>query len=249
MLVIVAVKYSILTMAPTIVLITGTTRGIGKGLLELYLKRPNHIIIVGNRDPSDPKSTILHDLPKAEGTTLDIVKIDSTSPTDAATAADALAAKFGHIDILIANSGIANLFPKFVEVTIEDIKPHIEVNYFGFIRLYQAFRLLLKKAKDPRWVTIGSSAAFLTNFGSHPNAAYGPTKAVQHWYTKAISFEDPWLNAFPVDPGWVQTDLGGPQAPLTVAFSTAKLLNVIDTSTRETHSGKMWSYDGSEVPW
>jgi norsolorinic acid ketoreductase len=33
------------------------------------------------------------------------------------------------------------------------------------------------------------------------NASYAPTKAVQHWYTKAISAEDPWLNAFVIDPG------------------------------------------------
>lgn len=33
------------------------------------------------------------------------------------------------------------------------------------------------------------------------NAAYAPTKLVQHWYTKAISAEAPWLTAFPVDPG------------------------------------------------
>jgi norsolorinic acid ketoreductase len=158
-------------MAPTIVLITGTTRGIGKGLLELYLKKPNHIVIAGNRDPSDSKSTSLHSLPKAEGTTLEIVKIEATSPTDAALAADEITAKFGHIDILVANSGIANLFPKFVDVTIEDVKPHIEVNYFGFIRLYQAFRPLLKKAKDPKWVTIGSSAGFLTvNMKYTPNS-------------------------------------------------------------------------------
>jgi norsolorinic acid ketoreductase len=33
------------------------------------------------------------------------------------------------------------------------------------------------------------------------NAAYAPTKVVQHWFTKAIHTEEPWLTAFPVDPG------------------------------------------------
>jgi NAD(P)-dependent dehydrogenase (short-subunit alcohol dehydrogenase family) len=42
----------------------------------------------------------------------------------------------------------------------------------------------------------------------YQNAAYGPTKLVLHWLTKAIHLEEPELTAFPIDPGWVQTDLG-----------------------------------------
>jgi norsolorinic acid ketoreductase len=40
------------------------------------------------------------------------------------------------------------------------------------------------------------------------NAAYGPTKLVLHWLTKAMHMEEPELTAFPIDPGWVQTDIG-----------------------------------------
>jgi hypothetical protein len=39
------------------------------------------------------------------------------------------------------------------------------------------------------------------NFIPMKNAAYAPTKLVQHWLTKAIHTEEPWLTAFPVDPG------------------------------------------------
>lgn len=150
-------------MAPTIVLITGANRGIGRGILELYLQKPNHTVIAANRDPSHPTSTSLGDLPKAEGTTLHVLKIDSTSPTDPDAAVKELAGKgIKHIDILIANAGIATHWPKVVEVTVDDIQKHFDVNVYGLIRLYQAFRLVLKEAKEPRWVTIGSSAAFLT---------------------------------------------------------------------------------------
>jgi norsolorinic acid ketoreductase len=50
------------------------------------------------------------------------------------------------------------------------------------------------------WARI-SVLTTLRNFIPMQNAAYAPTKGVQHWYTKAISIEDSWLNAFPVDPG------------------------------------------------
>lgn len=41
-----------------------------------------------------------------------------------------------------------------------------------------------------------------------PDAAYGPTQAVVNWFIVRINSEDAWLNAFVMDPGWVQTDLG-----------------------------------------
>jgi len=40
------------------------------------------------------------------------------------------------------------------------------------------------------------------------NAAYGPTKLVLHYITKAMHIEEPELTAFPIDPGWVQTEMG-----------------------------------------
>lgn len=150
-------------MAPTIVLITGANRGIGKGILELYLQKPNHTVIAANRDPSHPTSNALADLPKAEGATLEVIKLDVLSPTDPVVAVKTLAAKgITHIDILIANAGIALSWPKVSEVKVEDIQKHVEVNVYGFIRLYQAFRPVLKEAQIPKLVTIGSSSAFLT---------------------------------------------------------------------------------------
>ncbi|KAJ5371706.1 Short-chain dehydrogenase/reductase SDR [Penicillium concentricum] len=233
-------------MTSTIVLITGANRGIGKGILELYLKKPNHFVIAANRDPSHPTSNALADLPKAEGTTLEIIKIDALFPTDPTAAVNALTAKgITHIDILVANAGIALSWPKVSDVKVEDIQKHIDVNVYGFVHLYQAFRSLLKEAQAPK------------NFIPMQNAAYAPTKAIQHWYTKAISIEDSWLNAFPVDPGWVQTDLGNrgadafgfEKAAVTVEDSAAGVVKVIDASTLQTHSGKLFKFDGNEEPW
>ncbi|KAJ5946511.1 Short-chain dehydrogenase/reductase SDR [Penicillium verhagenii] len=260
-------------MTSTIVLVTGANRGIGKGILEIYLKKPNHTVIAATRDPGHPTSQSLAHLPTAEGNKLHVIKIDATSSTDPQDAVQELATKgITRVDILIANAGICLLWPRVSDVKVEDIKQHVDVNIYGFIHLYQAFRGLLKESKDPKWVTIGSSAGFLTvmsrnetlsgvfslhNFLPMRNAAYAPTKLVQHWYTKAISVEDEWLNAFPIDPGWVQTDIGnrgadsfGTDKPtLTVEESAGGVVKVVDIARKETHSGKLFKYDGQEQPW
>ncbi|KAE8324470.1 putative NADPH-dependent 1-acyl dihydroxyacetone phosphate reductase [Aspergillus sergii] len=240
-------------MTHTVVLITGANRGIGKGLLELYLAKPNHTVIAANRNSDDPTSKALANLPTAEGTILRVIKIDATSAIDSVNAAKELTSQgIGHIDILIANAGIALSWPKVSQVTIEEIQKHVDTNAYGLIRLYQAFLPLLKASHDPKLVTIGSS-----NFIPMRNAAYAPTKVMQHWYTKAISVEEPWLTAFPIDPGWTQTDLGNrgaesfgvEKAALTIEESVRGVLSVIDASTRETHSGRLWKYDGNQEPW
>ncbi|AEO67936.1 uncharacterized protein THITE_2089433 [Thermothielavioides terrestris NRRL 8126] len=178
-------------MAETIVLITGANRGIGRGLLELYLARPNHTVIAAVRDPRHATAQELASLPRGQGTSLVVVKLDLTVPTDPAAAVEALATKHAidHVDILVANAGIALKWVKVSEVTPDDVQRHVDVNVYGFLRLFQAFLPVLKKAKDPKWVTIGSSAAFLTvrfpatlqisvNFIPMKNAAYAPTKLV-----------------------------------------------------------------------
>lgn len=53
---------------------------------------------------------------------------------------------------------------------------------------------------------------------------------------------------FCIDPGWVLTDMGGPNAMLQSHVSVGGLINVISEATQET-SGKFMKYDGSELPW
>jgi len=150
-------------MPPAVVLITGANRGIGNGLLGLFLAKPNHMVIAANRDPDHSSSKDLANLPKAEGTSLFIVKLDATVATDPINAVKQLSTYgIDHIDIIIANAGIALLWPKVCEVNIEDVATHMETNVYGFIRLYQATIPLLKKSKTPLWVTIGSTAGFLS---------------------------------------------------------------------------------------
>ncbi|TVY36965.1 Norsolorinic acid ketoreductase [Lachnellula subtilissima] len=242
-------------MAPTIVLITGANRGIGKGLLELYLLKPNHLIIAANRNPEDPTSMALAKLPTANGTSLLVVKNDVTVPTDAAAAVKLLASKdIHHIDIVIANAGVAYVWPKVSELKTEDMQRHIVPNVYGNVWLYQAVLPLLKKSEKKMWVSIGSSSA---NMLPMQNAAYGPTKLVLHYLTKAMHIEEPRLTVFPIDPGWVQTDMGNrgahafgvEEASTTLEDSVNGMIKVINVATRDTHGGKLWEYNGSQVPW
>ena len=49
-------------------------------------------------------------------------------------------------------------------------------------------------------------------------------------------------------PGWVKTDMGGPNAPVTIDKSIEGMLNIIDKTDIKS-TGKFLNYDGMELPW
>jgi len=106
-------------MAKTIVLISGGNRGLGKGLLELYVSKPNHIVIAANRDPQNATSKALATLSTGDGSRVIVVKTDASVESDALEAVKTLAEQgIDHLDLVIANAGISDVWPKVSELKV-----------------------------------------------------------------------------------------------------------------------------------
>ena len=147
----------------TTVLITGANRGLGKGLLERYLKLPNHIVIAANRNPPHATSQEFSKLPTAEGSKLITLKIDARVWQDAAVAVEELKGQgIQHLDIVIANAGVAYCWPTVAELKETDFVAHIEPNVYGVVSLFQAVRPLLQRStKEPIFAAMGTTAGSL----------------------------------------------------------------------------------------
>lgn len=73
-----------------------------------------------------------------------------------------------------------------------------------------------------------------------------------NWYAVRINAEDEWLNAFVLDPGFSQTDMGNEaarffgmgEAPVKVEDSVGGMFNVITTADKKTHGGRFVSFTG-----
>ncbi|KAI1374564.1 NAD(P)-binding protein [Hypoxylon crocopeplum] len=250
-------------MAPTIVLISGANRGLGKGLLERYLARPNHTVIAANRNPEHPTSKALDDLPKGADSCLIVIKVDASVETDASEAVKQLIARgIDHLDIVIANAGVCYAWPKVSELKTEELQGHLTPDLFGVIWLYQATLPLLKKSVVPKWISIGTIGGKIEEQPPLPNAAYATSKAAVHWVTKRMNQEEDWLTAFVIHPGLVETDMGkasiaslglesrGVHIPLiTIDESCDGMVSLIDVATKESHGGRFWDYDGGRESW
>ena len=79
---------------------------------------------------------------------------------------------------------------------------------------------------------------------------YRSSKTALNQVVKSLSIDlnDQGFEVVAVHPGWVQTDMGGPNALIDVTTSVAGLINII-TNLNGSGSGKFFNYDGQTIPW
>jgi norsolorinic acid ketoreductase len=215
----------------TTYLITGANRGIGNGLVQNYLSRPNAVVIATTRDLSSPSSKALSTLPAGKNSKIIVVKLDSSIDTDAETAINELKAVHGinHIDTVIANAGIANYWGPTSTTPVDAFQNHFNINTIGTLTLFQATNALLDNSSEPKFVYISTVVGSIGDLEKWPlqGVAYGASKAAANYIMRKIHLEHPKLTVFPLHPGWVQTEMGNDgavangleQAPVTLKDS------------------------------
>ncbi|KII84565.1 hypothetical protein PLICRDRAFT_45941 [Plicaturopsis crispa FD-325 SS-3] len=243
----------------TVYLISGATRGIGFGLVTSLVARENVIVFAGARDPSGVTSTALQALVKEHPGKLHFVQLASASEEDAGAAAARVREVAGHVDVVIANAGIAETFAPAHEVPIDAVEHHFKVNAIGPLVLFQAFYVLLRAAPRgvPKFVVISSFVGSIEAGAALPLglSAYGTSKAAINYLTRKIHFENERLVAFAVHPGTVATDAARLAGALdavphiSVAESVRTVLARVDEATREKNGGMFVTNEGERVPW
>lgn len=171
-------------------------------------------MIAGVRDVASKSAKSLQDLPKASGSRVILVKIDSKSSTDADAAVSTLKRDHGitFLDVVIANAGIANKYPHVHEAgaEAESMLEHYTVNVIGVVTLFAAVRPLLlpetgASSTEPKFITMSSAAGSIAVQAQvpYPNAVYGPSKAAVNWITYKMHLEnqDKGLCAVAIHPG------------------------------------------------
>ena len=163
------------------------------------------------RDTSSSAAKALYSVPKAPGSKIIVVKVESTSDTDAIEAAKYLSFQgVKKLDVVIANAGIfkSEAFQKVAEMKTADLIEHTQVNAAGVVRLFQATLPLLQKSEKPRFCVISSGVATITGMEHIPFtvSSYGASKAMINYLTRRIHFENEELIAFCVHPGYVTRD-------------------------------------------
>jgi norsolorinic acid ketoreductase len=178
---------------------------------------------------------------------------------DAKQAAGDIAKITDHLDVVIANAGIAYNWEPLEIVDPEVVREHLTVNTIGTLTLFQAVLPLLRKSTLPKFVPITTDAASITSPVPYPVSAVALSKVGVNFITQRIHVEhaSEGIIAFPINPGGVKTDLGAIAAPAAFGLKeftveaedcARGILSVIDKATPN-EGGHFWRYDGKELAW
>jgi NAD(P)-dependent dehydrogenase (short-subunit alcohol dehydrogenase family) len=204
-----------------IAFITGANKGIGYATAA-RLGEAGVQILVGARDLE--KSHAAAAALRGQGADAAALPIDVTDDESVRAAAEAVRAEHGHVDILINNAGILPEAAAAHRVTgpmdLDIFRETFATNLFGVVATTEAFLPLLLAAPGGRIVNVSSTVASLADQSDPDSAYYGlvvpayqASKAALNSITIALSksLAETNIKVNAVCPGWVQTDLGGPQ--------------------------------------
>lgn len=242
------------------VLITGANRGLGLEFVKQLVsssKLPRHLF-AACRNPD--KADELQEIAKSHGNVI-ILKLDVKDSKSYAAVAQQVSDVVGDagLNLLINNAGI--MFRDSLEnVTRENMVETFEVNVVAPLLFTKELLPLLKKAAKSGGNTLSCSRAGVVNITSKMGSmedntsgsaySYRTSKTAVNMVTKSMSVDlkPEGILAFALHPGWVLTDMGGPQALITTQVSVESMLNTIAKATAE-QAGFMLNYDGKRIPW
>ncbi|NQW54286.1 MAG: SDR family oxidoreductase [Rhodospirillales bacterium] len=154
------------------------------------------------------------------------------------------------IDVLICNAGISGK-EATVLGAIDPVvwRETFEVNTLAPLMMAEAFADHVAASKDRKLVAISSRLGSIT-FANNGRYSYRASKAAlnMEWKGLSVDLASRGLICVVLHPGWVQTDMGGATATLTIEQSVPAMVKVID-GLKPADNGRFLNYDGTELPW
>ena len=183
--------------------ITGAGRGMGVHIAKAALAAGSAVVATGRNTATVIKAV-------GEADDLLVVKLDVTSPEEAAAAVKAAVDRFGGIDVLVNNAG--NFYAGFFEeITPQDFRAQVETLLFGPLNVTRAVLPVMRAQRSGLVVTISSTAGIR---GGEFLSAYAASKfGVEGWMESLTPEVAPFgIRTMLVEPGFFRTELLTPES-------------------------------------
>ncbi|MCS6997370.1 MAG: SDR family NAD(P)-dependent oxidoreductase [Casimicrobiaceae bacterium] len=223
---------------PKTILIAGANRGLGLEFARQYAADGEHVIATCRR-PAE--ATELRRLG------VRIETLDTSSQSSIRALAERLSGQ--SVDVLICNAGVYGPRSEaLADLPTEDFDLVMRTNVLGPLRLALAFAEAVARARGVM-AFLSSRMGSISDMSATSGIAYRASKAALNAVVKAASIElgRRGVRVLALHPGWVRTDMGGPQATLSPQESVAGMKQVIGKASA-LHGG-FYDYTGAAIPW
>jgi len=232
-------------------IISGAGRGLGLEFTRQLLARGDSVV-AGTRSPDSSRP--LQNLAADSGGRLRVLPLDVADPRSVRAFAEEV--RGGEPpDVLINNAAIFGKVQPLDELDTEDMVATFSTNVAGPLRLSSALLPLLRRGSARRIVHLSSVLGSISSHtdGSTPFStcyAIRTSKTALNMAMRIMALElaPEGFTTICLHPGWVQTDMGGPLAPMRPEDSIRSMLGVID-GLRPEHNGRFFDFQGQELPW
>ena len=222
-------------------LLIGASRGLGFALAQKYLKRGWNVVAT-ERGASPSK---LHSLAEDSGGRLEIETVDINYPDQVAALRARLASK--KFDTLFVNAGIG-IREMIADVSTDEFIRMMVTNALSPMRIVESMQDLVRPTGTIGIMSSGQGS--ITNNENGHYEIYRGSKTALNMFMRSFAArhaDDP-RTLLLMAPGWVRTDLGGPQARLSIEESIPNVANTIDAQAGK--AGLQYlNYLGQKVPW
>jgi NAD(P)-dependent dehydrogenase (short-subunit alcohol dehydrogenase family) len=246
-------------MDKKIAFITGGNRGLGfQTALEL---KDAAKVVIGSRDLAQGKKAV--EKLRAAGVDAEVLEFDVTQAASHQAAYDYFKSHYGRLDILVNNAGIAGgTFPgtgpehSAADVPMALLHKVFETNFFAQVALTKTLLPLIRKSPAGRIVNLSSILGSLTLHADPGSSiyhaksfAYDASKTALNAFTVHLAYElrDTKIKVNSAHPGWVKTDMGGPEAPMELSEG-AKTSAALATLPEDGPTGGYFHL-GEKLPW
>lgn len=222
-------------------LITGANRGLGLEFARQLSTRGKDTVILGTAREPD-KATDLARLVH------EVLPLDVADPESHRALADRLGDR--PVDVLLNNAGVSSDAKTLESLTMEELRRVFAVNAFAPLLITKAILKNLRAGGGKLVFNITSQLGSIANNTGGSSYPYRASKTALNQLTVSLANElrGEGFTCVMVHPGWVKTDMGGPNATLTPEQSIGGMLTLMD-GLKPADSGKFFDYSGKILPW
>jgi NAD(P)-dependent dehydrogenase (short-subunit alcohol dehydrogenase family) len=227
----------------TTVLLIGASRGLGYAIAAEYLGRGSRVVATVR----GPERTALHDHPETAGGRLEIEHVDINAPEQVQALRDRLGAR--RFDLLFVNAGVtSDPDATTADVTTKEFTRLMVTNALSPMRVIETLGELTDSGGTIAIMSSGQGSIANNERGGFEIYRASKSALNQLMRSYAARHHDDGRTLLLMAPGWVKTELGGPDARLAISDSIPHLVTTVDAQRGRTGL-QFLDYLGQTVAW